>query len=91
MPGDIQAENPRKLRTANAYGKLPEAPLNLHDFVPNIYQHRCIPCRQSKIKCSGDEPCANCKRRTVNCRFVDGASKVVVEERLVCLFFEKHR
>ncbi|KAK2609151.1 hypothetical protein QQS21_002233 [Conoideocrella luteorostrata] len=41
----------------------------------------CVPCRQSKIKCSGEEPCANCQRRFVNCRFEDGGNKISVPER----------
>ncbi|KAK7229301.1 hypothetical protein V2G26_001471 [Clonostachys chloroleuca] len=41
----------------------------------------CIACRQSKIKCSGDEPCSNCKRRLIPCRFTDGGNKVVVSEK----------
>ncbi|CAH0002251.1 unnamed protein product [Clonostachys byssicola] len=43
----------------------------------------CIACRQSKIKCSGDEPCSNCKRRLIPCRFTDGGNKVVVSEKFV--------
>ncbi|KAJ5739730.1 hypothetical protein N7533_012514 [Penicillium manginii] len=39
----------------------------------------CIACRQSKIKCSGKEPCANCQRRGVACQFAD-ANKVVIDE-----------
>ncbi|KAL5362581.1 Zn(II)2Cys6 transcription factor [Aspergillus floccosus] len=41
----------------------------------------CVACRQSKIKCSGDEPCANCQRRALKCRFLDGGNRVVVTER----------
>ncbi|RMJ22234.1 putative transcription factor [Aspergillus sp. HF37] len=41
----------------------------------------CVACRQSKIKCSGHEPCANCERRALRCLFVEGSSKVVVTER----------
>lgn len=44
--------------------------------------YRCIACRQSKIKCSGVEPCANCQRRAIGCQFAD-ASKIVVDERFV--------
>ncbi|KAE8138985.1 Zn(II)2Cys6 transcription factor [Aspergillus pseudotamarii] len=40
----------------------------------------CIACRQSKIKCSGKEPCANCQRRAVKCRFVEGSNKITVTE-----------
>ncbi|KAI5460366.1 Zn(II)2Cys6 transcription factor [Mariannaea sp. PMI_226] len=41
----------------------------------------CIPCRQSKIKCSGDEPCANCQRRFMKCRFSEAGNKVIVSQR----------
>ncbi|GLB07486.1 hypothetical protein AtubIFM57258_002827 [Aspergillus tubingensis] len=41
----------------------------------------CIACRTSKIKCTGEEPCANCQRRRVECRFVEGVNKVIVTER----------
>ncbi|KAE8139721.1 hypothetical protein BDV38DRAFT_241088 [Aspergillus pseudotamarii] len=43
----------------------------------------CIACRQSKVKCSGDEPCANCIRRSLTCQFSEANSKVLVSERLV--------
>ena len=48
-----------------------------------MWPDRCVACRQSKIKCSGDEPCANCKRRLMNCRFEEPGHKVLVEERCV--------
>ncbi|KAB8201015.1 hypothetical protein BDV34DRAFT_180103 [Aspergillus parasiticus] len=41
----------------------------------------CIACRQSKVKCSGDEPCANCIRRSLTCQFSEANSKVLVSER----------
>ncbi|KAL4934875.1 hypothetical protein BDV06DRAFT_229352, partial [Aspergillus oleicola] len=41
----------------------------------------CIACRTSKIKCTGEEPCANCQRRRVDCRFLESVSKVMVPER----------
>ncbi|KAF9886453.1 hypothetical protein FE257_011485 [Aspergillus nanangensis] len=41
----------------------------------------CIACRQSKIKCSGTDPCANCQRRVMKCRFVNGGNRVMVNER----------
>ncbi|ATY65318.1 C6 transcription factor [Cordyceps militaris] len=41
----------------------------------------CSPCRQSKIKCSGEEPCQNCQRRLVRCHFTQGNNKVVVTEK----------
>ncbi|PYI17868.1 Zn(II)2Cys6 transcription factor, partial [Aspergillus violaceofuscus CBS 115571] len=41
----------------------------------------CIPCRQSKIKCSGNQPCGNCQRRMVNCRFVDsGGHRIIIHQ-----------
>lgn len=44
----------------------------LGDLRTYIYAaNRCVACRQSKIKCSGEEPCANCRRRSVRCRFTD--------------------
>ncbi|KAH8691419.1 fungal-specific transcription factor domain-containing protein [Talaromyces proteolyticus] len=42
---------------------------------------RCTACRQSKIKCSGDEPCVNCRRRSLNCQFSEGNNKILVSER----------
>ncbi|KAI9373628.1 hypothetical protein BJX61DRAFT_533025 [Aspergillus egyptiacus] len=41
----------------------------------------CIACRQSKIKCTGEEPCANCQRRRIECRFLETVAKVMVPER----------
>ncbi|BCS23122.1 uncharacterized protein APUU_31347S [Aspergillus puulaauensis] len=41
----------------------------------------CVACRQSKIKCTGEEPCANCQRRRVECQFLESVSKVMVPER----------
>ncbi|KAH7054394.1 Zn(II)2Cys6 transcription factor [Macrophomina phaseolina] len=38
-----------------------------------------LPCL-SKIKCSGEEPCRNCQRRVVTCRFTDGGNKVTISE-----------
>ncbi|RAK73129.1 Zn(II)2Cys6 transcription factor [Aspergillus fijiensis CBS 313.89] len=40
----------------------------------------CIPCRQSKIKCSGNQPCGNCQRRMVNCRFVDSGHRIIIHQ-----------
>ncbi|KAK2731654.1 hypothetical protein CKAH01_08810 [Colletotrichum kahawae] len=40
----------------------------------------CLPCRRSKIKCNGEDPCASCERRLVSCRFNDNDQKVVVSE-----------
>ncbi|KAE8355439.1 Zn(II)2Cys6 transcription factor [Aspergillus coremiiformis] len=58
---------PRKLRrTANA------------DLTS--WHRRCVACRQSKIKCSGKEPCTNCYRRLLKCRFVEGGNKIRVTE-----------
>ncbi|KAK1676008.1 hypothetical protein BDP55DRAFT_693686 [Colletotrichum godetiae] len=37
----------------------------------------CISCRQSKIKCSGEEPCANCQRRLMKCEYSDGTNPMV--------------
>ncbi|KAL6409928.1 hypothetical protein AUP68_06334 [Ilyonectria robusta] len=41
----------------------------------------CSACRQSKIKCSGEDPCQNCQRRFVQCRFTEGGTKVMVSEK----------
>ncbi|KAL3485509.1 hypothetical protein BJX62DRAFT_242865 [Aspergillus germanicus] len=41
----------------------------------------CAACRQSKIKCSGEEPCLNCRRRSLECQFTEGSSKVLVDEQ----------
>lgn len=36
----------------------------------------CIPCRRSKVKCDGKEPCARCKDRDVICMLgVDARSR----------------
>ncbi|KAI1088767.1 hypothetical protein F5B19DRAFT_470128 [Rostrohypoxylon terebratum] len=48
---------------------------------PRRTANACIACRQSKIKCSGNEPCQNCKRRSVQCRFAESGAKVVVSEK----------
>ncbi|PYI07533.1 hypothetical protein BO78DRAFT_443093, partial [Aspergillus sclerotiicarbonarius CBS 121057] len=40
----------------------------------------CIACRQSKIKCSGNGPCANCQRRCIRCQFSETNTKVLVSE-----------
>ncbi|OBR14946.1 Zn 2cys6 transcription factor [Colletotrichum higginsianum IMI 349063] len=40
----------------------------------------CVSCRQSKIKCSGDEPCSNCRRRVVKCKYSDGNNKEISAE-----------
>ncbi|EHA25292.1 hypothetical protein ASPNIDRAFT_186207 [Aspergillus niger ATCC 1015] len=50
----------------------------------------CIACRTSKIKCTGEEPCANCQRRRVECRFVEGVNKVIVTERFVGYLILRH-
>ncbi|KAL4883600.1 fungal-specific transcription factor domain-containing protein [Aspergillus karnatakaensis] len=42
---------------------------------------RCAACRHSKIKCSGDEPCLNCRRRSLDCQFTEGNSKILVDEQ----------
>ncbi|KAL4798552.1 hypothetical protein BDV19DRAFT_356470 [Aspergillus venezuelensis] len=41
----------------------------------------CVACRHSKIKCSGDEPCLNCRRRSLDCQFTEGNSKILVDEQ----------
>ncbi|WQF77306.1 hypothetical protein CDEST_02320 [Colletotrichum destructivum] len=41
----------------------------------------CVSCRQSKIKCSGDEPCSNCRRRVMRCKYSDGNNKAISPER----------
>ncbi|QPC74626.1 hypothetical protein HYE68_005378 [Fusarium pseudograminearum] len=41
----------------------------------------CVACRHSKIKCSGEDPCQNCQRRSVTCRFAEGVTKVMVSEK----------
>ncbi|GAD93971.1 Zn(II)2Cys6 transcription factor [Paecilomyces variotii No. 5] len=48
---------------------------------PKRTTNACVACRHSKIKCSGNEPCTNCQRRALRCRFVEGNSKVMVSER----------
>ncbi|KAL1874768.1 hypothetical protein VTK73DRAFT_187 [Phialemonium thermophilum] len=41
----------------------------------------CIQCRQSKIKCSGSDPCQNCQRRAIRCTFDRSGNKVMVSEK----------
>ncbi|PTB36728.1 hypothetical protein M441DRAFT_149933 [Trichoderma asperellum CBS 433.97] len=41
----------------------------------------CIACRQSKIKCSGRDPCQNCQRRSIQCQFAVGNNKILVSEK----------
>ncbi|KAL2824839.1 hypothetical protein BJY01DRAFT_262820 [Aspergillus pseudoustus] len=50
---------------------------------PKRTSNACIACRQSKIKCTGSPPCANCQRRRIECRFLESVSKVMVPERFV--------
>ncbi|KAJ5081573.1 hypothetical protein NUU61_009837 [Penicillium alfredii] len=50
---------------------------------PRRTANACIACRQSKIKCSGDEPCVNCQRRFIRCQFSEASTKVLVSERFV--------
>ncbi|KAF2012747.1 hypothetical protein BU24DRAFT_258052 [Aaosphaeria arxii CBS 175.79] len=40
----------------------------------------CLRCRSRKVKCSGDYPCSNCTRRSVECQFGPDEKKVVVSE-----------
>ncbi|KAK1718728.1 fungal-specific transcription factor domain-containing protein [Colletotrichum acutatum] len=40
----------------------------------------CISCRQSKIKCSGEQPCANCQRRLMKCEYSEGTNITVNTE-----------
>ncbi|OJI96044.1 hypothetical protein ASPVEDRAFT_35372 [Aspergillus versicolor CBS 583.65] len=49
-------------------------------YKPKRTSNACIACRQSKIKCSGADPCANCQRRGIECHYTD-ANKVMVDER----------
>ncbi|KAK1625408.1 hypothetical protein BDP81DRAFT_463935 [Colletotrichum phormii] len=44
-------------------------------------KNACISCRQGKIKCSGEEPCANCQRRLMKCEYMDGTNPTVDSER----------
>lgn len=56
----------------------------MHDLT---YSSSCVACRQSKIKCSGSDPCQNCQRRAVRCTFAECSSKVMVSEKCVgCVF-----
>ncbi|KAL3595243.1 hypothetical protein FPOAC2_09566 [Fusarium poae] len=38
----------------------------------------CVRCRDQKIKCSGSQPCQQCDKRGLPCRFDDESRKVVV-------------
>ncbi|QPC62560.1 hypothetical protein HYE67_004791 [Fusarium culmorum] len=38
----------------------------------------CVRCRDQKIKCSGSQPCQQCDKRGLSCRFDDESRKVVV-------------
>ncbi|KAL4757014.1 transcription factor domain-containing protein [Aspergillus foveolatus] len=55
---------------------------------PKRTSNACLACRQSKIKCSGVQPCANCQRRSVDCQFTD-THKVMVDERYLRKLFEE--
>ncbi|KAL3463538.1 fungal-specific transcription factor domain-containing protein [Aspergillus heterothallicus] len=57
---------------------------------PKRTSNACIACRQSKIKCSGAQPCANCQRRGVDCQFSDN-SKVTVDERFLQRLLDQAR
>ncbi|KZL81741.1 zn 2cys6 transcription factor [Colletotrichum incanum] len=43
----------------------------------------CISCRQSKIKCSGEEPCSNCRKRVMRCKHTGGSNKATSSERSI--------
>ncbi|KAF4902225.1 Thiamine repressible genes regulatory protein thi1 [Colletotrichum viniferum] len=51
----------------------------------------CIPCRTSKIKCTGDEPCANCRRRVVRCKYEDSGTKASSSDRSIHVRSEDDR
>ncbi|KAL3493276.1 fungal-specific transcription factor domain-containing protein [Aspergillus germanicus] len=57
---------------------------------PKRTSNACIACRQSKIKCSGAQPCANCQRRGVDCQFTD-SNKVTVDERFLQRLLDQAR
>ncbi|KAF1929423.1 uncharacterized protein M421DRAFT_61128 [Didymella exigua CBS 183.55] len=40
----------------------------------------CSRCRRQKIKCSGQQPCANCCKRNLTCIFNDRENKVLVTQ-----------
>ncbi|OHW99443.1 zn 2cys6 transcription factor [Colletotrichum incanum] len=46
----------------------------------------CISCRQSKIKCSGEEPCSNCRKRVMRCKHTGGSNKATSSERYSMFF-----
>ncbi|KAL7945565.1 fungal-specific transcription factor domain-containing protein [Trichoderma barbatum] len=74
MEADTQTAQRRSRRTANA-DKLS----GTNDI--NSCLNSCIACRQSKIKCSGRDPCQNCQRRAIECHFAVGGSKILVSEK----------
>ncbi|KAL4930805.1 uncharacterized protein BDV17DRAFT_297406 [Aspergillus undulatus] len=59
-------------------------------YKPKRTSNVCIACRQSKIKCSGTEPCANCQRRAIECQFTD-SHKVLVDERYLRKLIEQSK
>ncbi|RQM08400.1 hypothetical protein DH86_00002643, partial [Scytalidium sp. 3C] len=49
----------------------------------------CNACRQSKVKCSGSEPCANCRRRLIRCQFTEAGNRVTRPERFSSLLHQR--
>ncbi|RTE78623.1 hypothetical protein BHE90_006885 [Fusarium euwallaceae] len=43
----------------------------------------CIRCRDQKIKCCGSQPCKQCDKRNLTCRFDEESRKVVVSRRYI--------
>ncbi|KAJ5439990.1 uncharacterized protein N7458_010988 [Penicillium daleae] len=55
-------------------------PVPRSDSIGANRKQRRAAIAQSKIKCSGDEPCANCRRRSLTCQFSEGNNKILVSE-----------
>ncbi|KAJ4988791.1 C6 transcription factor [Stagonosporopsis vannaccii] len=53
---------------------------NEHRRVTKRSSNACSRCRRQKIKCSGQQPCANCGKRNLTCIFDDRDNKVLVTQ-----------
>ncbi|WZH42385.1 Zn2-C6 fungal-type domain-containing protein [Fusarium acuminatum] len=60
-------------------------PNNARKRVPKA----CVRCRDQKIRCSGSQPCQQCDKRGLTCRFDDESRKVVVSRGYINRLQEK--
>ncbi|KAK0665467.1 fungal-specific transcription factor domain-containing protein [Cercophora samala] len=52
-------------------------------LAPKIKSTACHRCHSRKVKCSGDQPCANCKRSGLDCVYPNRNRRVRVDERYI--------